>query len=276
MLYYCTMHKFIYFLFLLFFFIGCSRDIPTPTERYISMEKNLPKTYKINTYITTKFNIFSVQDKIETCSTLNVYIEGDGLSWITRSLPSYNPTPITPVALNLMKEDTTYCKLYLARPCQYVNSSTCEQKYWTNARFSSPVIDSYQDVLNQIKAIYNNLDFNLIGYSGGGAIASIVAGKRDDIKMLITVAGNLNPDYWTTYHNISSLNGLNPINYTDKLSSINQTHFIGDNDTIIPIEIFYSYYKYFNNKNNIQYKVLENTTHTQGWVGKWKEISQNF
>jgi hypothetical protein len=228
-------------LFILFY--GCTSNIPTPEQR-LNTALNTDNNLKINLIKTKTFTLFSLQQLSRKCKNINIYIEGDGLAWVTRSKISNNPTPINPVALKLMKHDNSPCKIYLARPCQYTNSSLCEKKYWTSGRFHSKIIQSYQTALDKIKKEYNNTTFKLIGYSGGGAIALLTASQRDDIKQVITVAGNLDHATWTQLHNITPLTqSLNPVNYINHLKNIHQIHLIGTQDTIIPKEVTLSYMK---------------------------------
>jgi len=126
---------------------------------------------------TKYFNLFTCKDK-----TANIYIEGDGLSWITSHTPSNNPTPINPVALKLALQDKNPCIIYIARPCQYINNYKCKTIIWTNKRFSTKIIKSYNEALNNIKKKYKISSYTLFGYSGGGAIATILAAKRDKVQ----------------------------------------------------------------------------------------------
>ncbi len=61
------------------------------------------------------------------------------------------------------------------------------------------MVNSIHKTLDQIKTRYNASGFNLIGYSGGGAIAALVAADRNDILSLRTVAGNLDIDVHTDF-----------------------------------------------------------------------------
>jgi hypothetical protein len=50
--------------------------------------------------------------------TLHVYIEHDGTPWIVSTLPSSDPTPRRPLALELMAQDPAP-RLFLGRPCYF-------------------------------------------------------------------------------------------------------------------------------------------------------------
>ena len=263
------------FVFFSFIFVSCSSKIPSVKERTnnaLSLaSKNSLEELIINN---TSFNIFSLQSQNINCEnrTLNIYIEGDGLAWISRSQVSQNPTPISQTLLKLLTLDKNICKVYLARPCQYVETSKCKQEYWTNKRFNKEIIESFDEALNSLKTKYKNRDFNLIGYSGGGAVATLVASKRDDTKNIITIAGNLDIDKWVSIHNISKLEGsLNPTNFTSNLENIKQFHIIGNDDKIVPKEVFLSYFSKFKNKKNIEY-IYTNSNHSCCFETAFKEV----
>lgn len=245
---------------LVILFIGCGKNIPTPNERLSNINQIKPQNFISKTIQTSKYKYFTIHNVKQTCKNINIYIEGDGLSWITRNIISSNPTPMTPTAFKLMLQDKSNCSIYLARACQYTNDSLCTKKDWTSHRFSGKIVDSTNEVINKIKGKYKNNTFNMIGYSGGAAIASLVSNKRNDIKILITVAGNLNTTLWTSLKNITPLQGsLNPTAYTQNLNNIRQYHIIGKNDKVIPREVLTSYLNKFLNKDNIKVKSFDAT-----------------
>lgn len=264
---------------LFFLFSGCINNIPTPEERKnnaLSLVKN--SNFTEVDIETSTFPLFSLQNINNDCKNKNlkIYIEGDGLAWITRNTISKDPTPTNSVTIKLMNQDTNQCKLYIARPCQFITSSLCNKKYWTSHRFSSEVLNSFEESLEHIKNKYNNSSFTLIGYSGGGAIATLLASKRDDINMIITIAGNLNIDKWTSMHNISKLEGsLNPSDYTKELENIEQYHLIGNQDNIVPKDVFFSYLSKFDRKDKIHYKLFD-TTHNCCWEESYKLFLQEL
>lgn len=257
-----------------FYLTACIGSIPTPNERksnifFLIEDKNniFQKDIK-----TSNFNLFSFHNIINNCnSTINIFIEGDGLSWVSRNQISSNPTPINPVALKLMLNDTkSNCNIYMARPCQYLNSDICEKKYWTSHRFDTKVIESFNEALDAIKNDNKNIAFNLIGYSGGATVALLIASNRNDINSITTIAGNLDTEAWTKMHNISRLDGsLNPADFSKKLENIKQHHLIGTNDSIIPKEVFQSYNNKFENKKNITYS-MHDATHNCCWEDIYK------
>jgi hypothetical protein len=254
---------------LLFTFLGCSKDIPTSQERlHVAHTIAKQNTLHVKVFKTKKFDIYAQYNKL-TCKDIHVYIEGDGLSWITSSTISDNPTPLNPLALKLMVQDDFTCKIYLARPCQYTQNLTCREKYWTSHRFSQEVIDSYNEVLDGFKGV----SFKLFGYSGGGAIATLLSAQRKDIKELVTIAGNLDIEYWTKKHSLTPLSGsLNPALFSENLLHVKQVHLIGGKDKIIDQSVYDSYIRHFRDKSNIKYKISKNFTHSCCWEKEWKDI----
>lgn len=267
--------KYINIFILIFLFSGCVRNVPTLDERrtalYSLIENNNLTQFEIKT---STFNIFTLQTNLKNCKNknINIYVEGDGLSWISRRTISDNPTPINPLSLKLMNQDNSQCKIYMARPCQYINSIMCEKKYWTSHRFSREVINSYNESLDLIKKEYKNKGFKLIGYSGGGAVVALLSASRNDIDSFITIAGNLDIDKWTSMYNLSKLDGsLNPADFSKKLENIEQFHMIGKNDNIIPKDIFLSYLSKFDRKDKISFELFK-SNHNCCWEEYYKEI----
>lgn len=259
--------------------MGCGHSVPTPQERAQNI-KNLTQSSKLSKHIytTSLFNIMAYTTDLTSCSNKNmhIYIEGDGLAWISSQRVSENPTPVNPLALKLALQDDHPCVAYLSRPCQYVDSTKCEQKYWTSHRYAPEVIKSYNEILNDIRN--NNTGyFSLFGYSGGGAIASILSAQRNDIQQLVTIAGNLDTQYWSNLHNLEPLFGsLNPADFSDKLSKINQYHFIGAKDKIIDESVFISYSSRFKDGSKINHKIFKEFTHNCCWDEHWKTILESI
>ena len=229
------------------------------------------------------FSLMSFSRLTDNRLPVKVYIEGDGFAWVSRNQVSGNPTPIDPLVLKLAAIEADIDKdsniIYLARPCQYTDfdlSVSCSKKYWTGSRFSAEVVDSMSRALDDIKERngFNKLD--LIGYSGGAAIAVILAAKRDDINSLVTVAGNLNHEVVNDFHKVSPLDdSLNPYDYASSMSSVPQLHFIGADDGVIPYSItrdFVKSQKKHNDKSCSKAVLLKGVTHHEGWEENWEKL----
>jgi dienelactone hydrolase len=208
----------------------------------------------------------------------NIYIEGDGKAWVSRREISLDPTPVNPVGLHLASKDAAENLAYIARPCQYTKlldtSKPCDSAYWTNRRFSPEVIDAYNEALDDIKARYDITGFNLIGYSGGGTVAALLAAQREDVLSLRTVAGNLDHQAHSAHHNVSYLDGSqNPPDYAARLSAVPQMHFIGGQDTIVPPLILESYLQALGPASPcVHYSLIQQASHDTGWVDKWPDL----
>jgi hypothetical protein len=205
-----------------------------------------------------------------------VYIEGDGLAWLSKSRPSLNPTPKNPVGLHLAAMDKSKNVAWLARPCQYTGwngEGACPDRYWTGARFAPEVVASYHAALDNMKAMYGIPGFHLVGYSGGASVAALVAAERDDILSLRTVAGNLDHAAWTAHHDVSPLTeSLNPLTAAPALMGLPQHHFIGGQDDIIPPAIFHSWKQASGETDCVHYTFITENEHEKGWPAKWPEL----
>ncbi len=202
---------------------------------------------------------------------INLYIEGDGFAWATKYHLSNDPTPHDPVALKLAIQDPYANVIYLARPCQYKQSQrACTASYWSDKRFSTEVIKSLNQAINQLNPNEQSLD--LIGYSGGAAIAVLIASQRSDINSIRTVAGNLDHQYVNEYHHVNQMpESLNAIDVASKVQHIPQIHFIGDKDKVVPKETVMRFISKFSNTHCA--KILEkNAYHLQGWENQWQEL----
>ena len=227
------------------------------------------------------FRLFSMQPaQPAAADVLTVYIEGDGLAWLTRSLPSPDPTPVNPVALKLALKHESGAAAWLARPCQYVqgdNRQGCEQAYWTGARFSPEVVRATDQAVSLLKARFGATQLELVGYSGGGAVAALVAAGRQDVRRLITVAGNLDHLAWSKGHRISPLHGsLNPADYHDALQGIEQLHLVGAKDRIVGKNVAESFRSRFPVDQEPAVRIIEGFGHACCWSEHWPELIQGI
>ena len=233
---------------------------------------------KEHTIHTTLFTLKAYgSSRRSSAKVLTIYIEGDGLAWVSENSPSHNPTPRVPTGLNLAIQDQKNKPIaYLARPCQFVLKKAwrnCRQNYWTNLRFSPEVIHAMNQAVDYLKQYYHAPKIVLIGYSGGGTIATLLAARRADVVRLITVSAILDTDYWVRQENLTPLYGsLNPADEWKNLVPIPQTHWVGGKDTVVPKGVAFAFAKRFPAAKKPTIHVIPNFNHTGYWVRDWMTL----
>jgi pimeloyl-ACP methyl ester carboxylesterase len=206
---------------------------------------------------------------------LTIYIEGDGLAWQRRDKVSDDPTPVEPVALGMALNQGQGPAVYLARPCQYSQSdnAACRPSTWTRGRFSVQVVEAMNQAVERLKARYRARTLTLVGYSGGGAIALLIAARRDDVAKVVTVAGTLDHRAWTDLHHFTPLHdSLNPVDAWQQLERIPQLHLVGGVDANMPLPIAQSYIRRFPAGRVPLLKVVPGFDHSCCWVRDWPSI----
>lgn len=254
----------------------------TPYQRkQYAFDLALSSKFRHEVYNTSQFSILCFSKIIEKkFNNLRIYFEGDGFAWVDSYNPSKDPTPKDPIGLRLAIVDNAENVFYISRPCQFLlleNKKACTDKLWTNFRFSEEVISNMNEILSNLKEKYNIKTFTLIGYSGGGTVAALVASRRNDVDSIVTISGNLDHKYWSYIHDLTPLSGsLNPIDFVDKLKEIKQIHYAGENDKIVP-PIIGKHYKSVVNSDKVQLKIVPNQDHSSNWVDFWKvESNKNI
>ena len=221
----------------------------------------------------------SAQDKME----ITIYIEGDGAAWTMRQFAPSNPTPRHALGAQLASQDPSYVVIYLGRPCQFLGPATlerCDTSLWTDGRFSPAAISLGNQAIDALlqrltpHPTQKQQQIRLVGYSGGGAYAALLASKRTDVSCLITIAAPLDIDVWSRLQQIAPLStSLNPASPSQRLPKIDQTHWFGGSDHIVPpqsIGVFLT-----NNASpNTQVHVLPKANHLEPWSSQWAQLLQ--
>ncbi|HEV2057608.1 MAG TPA: hypothetical protein VGV06_20945 [Methylomirabilota bacterium] len=74
-----------------------------------------------------------------------------------------------------------------------------------------------------------------LGYSGGGALAMLLAARMAETAGVVTVAANLDVDGWADLHGHSRLAGsLSPARLPPLPPRIYQRHYAGGRDQVVP------------------------------------------
>lgn len=253
---------------------GCATTSPERISRAskIASETGFEKeTVKTPPFVLTAYSRLTAPGK-----PIHIYIEGDGYAWVTRNRISGDPTPREPMVLSLAAEDPAPNVVYLARPCQYTppaQNPQCREFYWTNGRFSEEVVRSMDQAVSYFIQKAGASGADLIGYSGGAAIAVLVTARRTDILSLRTVAGNLDPGLVNDYHGVSPLEGsLDPLAVAGRTASVPQIHFVGGDDETIPLEVVGSFLKQMGDEHCFRMKTVPDVSHKDGWIEAWPEL----
>ena len=257
---------------------ACASAPPTPEAR-LAMATSLtdPAGWSMAILPTGTFHLASFQPREQRAGdSLTIYIEGDGMAWISRTRPANDPTPKNPVALKLALRHDAGPVAWLGRPCQYVlevDTPICERQFWTSARFADEVVRATDDAISKLKQAHGAKELVLVGFSGGGAVAALVAARRTDVTRLVTVAGNLDHDLWTRSHKISPLRGsLNPADFWSSLIGVKQLHLVGGEDRIIDKNIAESFRSRFPESGKPEVRVIRGFSHSCCWEQRWPEL----
>ena len=194
-------------------------------------------------------------------SVWHVYIEGDGKPWWGRYIVAPDPTSDKPLMLRLMQQDAAP-QLYLGRPCYLgmVTDPACKPWIWTHGRYSDQVVSSMRAALERLIEKHGIDDLVLIGHSGGGTLAMLLAERIAQTRMIITLAGNLDTKAWTERHDYSPLLGsLNPAERPPLSPQIRQFHFAGAQDRNLPA-------------TGSDVIIVDGVGHVRGWEAIYCEI----
>lgn len=151
----------------------------------------------------------AMPSEVQTGQILTIVIEGDGQAHDRRGRPSLDPTPDRAVGLELAKAWPGPAA-WLGRPCQYVKDAACEAAHWTTHRFSEEAVVMTDAAVSALMARAGAKKVVLVGWSGGGVMAALVGGRRDDLAGLVTLAAPLDVEAWTASRGLSPLEGLDP------------------------------------------------------------------
>lgn len=209
-------------------------------------------------------------------TSLHVYIEGDGLAWRSRRRFSLDPTPVQAIGLQLAVADPSRATIvYLGRPCQYgfPPDSACRPIFWTAARYGEAVIDAMDRRVDGVVSEFGDQrPLSLIGYSGGGVVAALLAARRDDVALLVTIAAPLDIDGWSRSSHVSPLAAsLSPMDSIAVLRDVRQRHFVGREDSRVPIAVTEAFHRALGPDAASLLTMIEDMDHLS-WPGEWRKL----
>lgn len=181
---------------------------------------------------------------------LIVAIEGDGLPWSRPWRISSDPTSPDPLMFDWYQQWQGEA-LYLGRPCYFGARSSrvppapwdqekppeaqpCFAYWYTHGRYSEEVVTAMAQAL-RMKA--GDRPLLLLGHSGGGTLAMLLAVRMNNVAAVMTLSGNLDVAAWTSGHNFSRLTGsLDPAVLPPLYRDVRQWHWAASGDETVKLE----------------------------------------
>ncbi|MCZ6854561.1 MAG: hypothetical protein O7G86_11640 [Gammaproteobacteria bacterium] len=220
---------------------------------------------------TTESNAFRhlLVSNRESGKKLHIYFGGDGSPWIGGRVAALDPTPKKAIALGLLALDPQPA-IFVGRPCYHDQPGACSLALITSARYSATVVESMEAVVRTLIAEHPSLTPILIGYSGGGVLALLVAERIIEVTQVVTVATNLDTGAWVELHGYLPLTGsINPAERVFWRSNLKQLHLSGRKDRNVPPATIR---RFRIQSPNARVRFYDRFDHSCCWQQIWPEI----
>ncbi len=164
--------------------------------------------------------------------------------------------------------------IYLGRPCYFNHYAAgadprCDVRYWTSARYSQQIVDDMSAIANRYVLAKKPRKVVVVGYSGGGVLATMMACSLPQPVTLVTLAANLDVAQWTALHNYAPLSSsLNPATDFVPCDNLSQHHFAGSTDANVPVAVT----RAFTERFNVPLHILPATDHFCCWTEIWEQL----
>jgi alpha-beta hydrolase superfamily lysophospholipase len=110
----------------------------------------------------------------------------------------------------------------------------------------------------------------LIGHSGGGTLAMLLAERVGRIDAVVTIAGNLDVAGWTRLHDYQPLSAsLDPSTRPPLPKQIRQIHFAGGRDKEVPPDLIAAAAR---RQPDARLELRPDFDHACCWVRDWPEL----
>jgi len=178
-------------------------------------------------------------------------IEADGAPWRASGyLPPANPTPTRAVGADTavaLASEFSSSVVYLGRHCQFVAPQQADfarrcgaPRLWAGARFAPEVVADLQAWIHEMTTVFPVLQgrpWILIGFSGGGTMAALLAPRLPNVACLVTFASPLDLAKWSQVVQRSPLDeSLDPADDLMALTQLPRLGFwFGEKDTVVPV-----------------------------------------
>jgi poly(3-hydroxybutyrate) depolymerase len=263
------LRRWIVAIFALIFAAGCATRVSAPAA--IAAKHGLIQAELQGTVFTHTAYHTPAASQFRDNAPLWVFIDGDGRPWINGGRePAQNPTTSRPIALELAAR-TQRPVLYVGRPCydRQTLESRCSASWWTDARYSLTVVQSLAAAIRRYQQQSPFKRLVLVGYSGGGVLAELVAHELSDVTAVITIAANLDISAWTEYHGYLPLTAsLNPA-AMETMAGWPEIHLLGEDDEVVPPHTVDRYFQ--RNPRSVVWR-YPNYGHVCCWREEWPRI----
>lgn len=249
----------------------CLTSCASAWLKYDEMAEELGLTRAVIS--TSGFNMVIYKNQLLYPSKrVHIYLDGDGSPWRRGgTVINEDPTPRQHLVLQLMALDSAPAVL-IGRPCYHgLNRDVhCRPLLWTHERYSEKVVSAISESLEVLLKENNISQVVLIGYSGGGTLAQLLAERIRQTCAVLTLAGNLDIAAWTQLHGYASLKGsMNPAQRPSLPKHILQLHYAGSSDRNIPPFLVKNY---ISGKEWGEIRILAGVDHYNGWLAHWTDI----
>lgn len=173
---------------------------------------------------------------------VTVFIEGDGRPWIAGGRQvSQDPTPRrTPMLQQFLEAPAP--ALYLGRPCYFGMGpeEECHPALWTFSRYSPRVLGAMEAAIMRWQDMRGaDQPITLIGHSGGGVLALLLAERMSGVDRVITYGAPVDIDHWSDMHGHTPLfDSMNPAEQNEWRNDVKRTLVFGEHDRQVPPQEF--------------------------------------
>ncbi|MGO1534975.1 MULTISPECIES: alpha/beta fold hydrolase [unclassified Halomonas] len=173
---------------------------------------------------------------------VRVLIEGDGRPWLAGGKRvSDDPTPRDTPMLRQFLEGPSPA-LYLGRPCYFGMGPArqCHPTLWTFSRYSPRVVAALAEGLRTwLDRHPNATNVTLMGHSGGGVLALLVAEEVTAVDRVVAYAAPIDIALWSELHGFTPLfDSLNPAEINNWRADVSRLLIFGGQDQQVPAAAF--------------------------------------
>lgn len=264
----------LYFRLVLIAFSALASGCASNTERIDSTARAAGLTRTTFAHAGFRSLIYLKSD--DSTSALRVFLESDGLPWETLgrdTRPTIDPTARRPLALELLAQ-TPGPVAYITRPCYHeLRDHKCTNNRWTGGRYSEEIVAAVTAAVDNAARRAKAQEIVLIGYSGGGVLAVLIAERLTRVRAVITVAANLDIDAWTRQHGYLPLSeSLNP-SMSVRDHAWLEMHYQGGRDVEVPPATTHAYFERYPSARR---EVIADYDHVCCWTEVWPRLIESF